>query len=768
MDRSVSGVIISKLKKIISRSLGKSEVNPKATKILTTTRRDGRIDAVNNDFVLHRDLKIRQPLYYTLDTNVDYVSLDIALLFEGFSTREIKVGLLKFSFYDSEGFILDFDSLESLSWSKKVGLYKYLHLDGCESFQRIKFPKPKGASVLGVEARYWGKSKIKFNVPNVRLAAIQEAEYHRPDSHRYIEYFRNVYNRDFRKGAVSNFINSCIATKRGHGESSSQEFSLMLQGAFFFLREIGENDEATSFGIAALGAYHSIKFEKELIQTLRADGEIVMPHEIRRRSIQKKLAKKDLYYSKLSVESELLNRDFFQNSQFSKVTYNAHDSRKVFYLLHNSLPYNSGGYATRSHGLLSSVNDIGEYEVIGATRLGYPADHAKYISKPLPSIIPQVDIVDNVKYIRLVNDRGYFKNTMLSYHKEFVNQVVRHAKLYRPQIIHAASNSRNGLVAAEVGKRLNIPSIYEVRGLWEITRVSRQPEWEGSDQYNLLKKLEVEACQNVDRVIVITEALKQILIGRGIDENKISVVPNAVNTTKFVPIEADSDLKEELGINKETIVVGYVGSVVNYEGLDDLIESLAILKKKKLSKEFKFLLVGDGAYMPQVEEKIEELDMNDTVILTGRVPHADVSRYYSIIDIAPFPRKPFEVCEVVSPLKPFEALAMQKAVLVSSCNALIEIIQDGYNGVVFEKGNNISLAEKLELLITNRNLREKVAKNGLEWVRQERDWAVIAKKANDLYDEITSTDFQKCSLNSNVDENRGTSFAAIDSASNTF
>ncbi len=128
--------------------------------------------------------------------------------------------------------------------------------------------------------------------------------------------------------------------------------------------------------------------------------------------------------------------------------------------------------------------------------------------------------------------------------------------------------------------------------------------------------------------------------------------------------------------------------------------------------------------------------MKKYFIFTGRIPHEDVEEYYSLVDITPFPRKGQPVCEMVSPLKPFEAMAMEKAVISSNVAALAEIVTDGYNGLLFEKDNAEDLALKLERLINDKKLRLKLGKQARKWVLEYRDWKVISKTLSDVYNKI--------------------------------
>lgn len=410
---------------------------------------------------------------------------------------------------------------------------------------------------------------------------------------------------------------------------------------------------------------------------------------------------------------------------------------KVFYLLHNSLPYNSGGYATRTHGLLTGIKNLGHYTPAGFSRPGYPTDHKKYISHSLPPTIPPIDIVEGIEYFRANQSTRKSSLTLEEYVEVFAGELERHGREQRVRLIHAASNYPNGLAASLAARRLGVPSVYEVRGLWEVTRMSRQKNWEHSDYCKFMAKMEAEACRHADHVITITEALKEVMVSRGVDRNKISVVPNCVHVDLFTPSEKrDLELATQLDIAPSDVVIGYIGSVVNYEGLYDLLRAGRTLLDDGVSN-FKILIVGDGAVLDGLKGLAATLCLERNVIFTGRVPHALVNRYYSLVDITPFPREPFMVCEIVSPLKPFEALACGKAVVVSSCAALTEIIEDGSNGLVFEKGRYEDLAKKLKLLIDNQDVRERLGKTGRDWVKKYRDWSHSAQIVQSIYNKIS-------------------------------
>ncbi|WP_181009834.1 glycosyltransferase family 4 protein [Ornithinimicrobium sufpigmenti] len=406
---------------------------------------------------------------------------------------------------------------------------------------------------------------------------------------------------------------------------------------------------------------------------------------------------------------------------------------RALYCLHNSLPHHSAGYATRTHGLLRGIRAEG-WDIHGVTRLGYPYDMPGHQS--LGQIEPQIE-VDGVPYHRLSTTPGIEKKNPIQPYVERYSAALRAlAEEQRPFVLHAASNHWNGLAVVQAARQLGIPSVYEVRGLWEVTRGSRDPEWMGGGMYRYMARMEADAAKYATRVIAITGALKEELVRRGVDEDKITIVPNGVETARFGPRPRNEELAARLGVAGKT-VVGYVGSILDYEGLGLLIDAAATLRAER--DDVAFLLVGDGAELPEFRERVEEEHLGDTVIFTGRVPHHEVEDYYSVIDICPFPRLPLPVCEMVSPLKPFEAMAMAKAVIASDVAALAEIVMDGHNGLLHAKGDADSLTAAIRQLADDPDRRRRLGSSAMDWVRGERDWDHLSQRVSTLYGELGGT-----------------------------
>lgn len=407
---------------------------------------------------------------------------------------------------------------------------------------------------------------------------------------------------------------------------------------------------------------------------------------------------------------------------------------KVIYCLHNSLPHSSAGYGSRSHSLLRALANSG-INAIGLTRYGYPWDMAVNRGKFPRAVFPEVDIIEDVTYRRMrTYTSGWSQVPTDRYIQACSEEIEAVAREERPAVIHAASNFLVGLSAVAAARRLGVPSIYEVRGLWEVTRASREPTWAESELYRTNVRLETQAACGADRVIAITNALKAELVRRGVPADHISVIPNSVDSSRFVPAPRDVDLERELGLAGKR-VVGYVGTITDYEGLDHLLYAVSALIDRGVDN-VHLLLVGDGTSFRELERLVTDLELDEYVTMTGRVPFDEVHRYYSLVDVAPFPRKPLPVTEMVSPLKPYEAMAMQKAVLVSSVAALAEMVDDGRTGLIFEKGNVDSLADALHLLVSEPDLCERLGEDARAWVVANRSWDQAGAAIAEIYREL--------------------------------
>lgn len=294
------------------------------------------------------------------------------------------------------------------------------------------------------------------------------------------------------------------------------------------------------------------------------------------------------------------------------------------------------------------------------------------------------------------------------------------ARSLRPDIIHAHSPVLNAIPALRVGQRLGIPSAYEVRAFWEDAAVDHGTTREGSLRYRVTRALDTWAFRRVDQIFTICEGLRADIVARGIPQDKVVVIPNAVDISSFqLSGDPDPELRRELGLDGAT-VLGFVGSFYAYEGLDLLLQAFATLSASR--PDLRVLLVGGGPQDENLKVLASELGIADKVVFTGRVPHAEVSRYYDQIDLLAYPRHSMRLTETVTPLKPLEAMAQGRVFVASDVGGHKELIRDGETGYLFRAGSREALASAISNALAARDNWPAMRQAGRHFVESVRNW----------------------------------------------
>jgi len=403
--------------------------------------------------------------------------------------------------------------------------------------------------------------------------------------------------------------------------------------------------------------------------------------------------------------------------------------RSILHVLHNSLPYRTTGSANRTQGLLAGLAGNG-YTISAINPPGFPYDD---VPPDKRDTIKADFEVGPVRYHNLLNGGEVIPRFRLG---EFLDVytagIIEQAQRDQAALIHSASNGYNGLAGTVAARTIGIPNIYEVRGLNEEGRRSRDEHYATTRQYAFAHHLETLAANEADRVIAITEGLRNTLVERGVDPAKIMVVPNGVNTERFGPLERDEALARQYGLEGK-LVIGYIGSLNWYEGHDLLFEAVRRLRPRH--PDMRVLIVGGGQEYEHLLALRSELGLDDIIVMTGRLPFEQVEAHYSLIDIAPITRSSSPVTESTSPLKPFEAMAMGKTV-ISSDVAVMKEVFNGDNGLLYTKDDADSLESVLERVLLDESLRTRLGEGGRAWVIAERDWRTLAARVAGLYAEL--------------------------------
>ena len=323
---------------------------------------------------------------------------------------------------------------------------------------------------------------------------------------------------------------------------------------------------------------------------------------------------------------------------------------------------------------------------------------------PTANIAPEVK-VDGVRYIHSRWPSSHTPNSEQAHLQASVDTLVALFRVFRPAAVLAASNWQVGLPAWIAAKRLGLPFYYEVRGFWEISKISRDAAWKDTNDYQRHYTYETWVCNQADKLFTLNRFMQEELIKRGVSAEQIDLVPNSIETLPELKQVNNANLRESLGIPKEAFVLGYVGAITEYEGLELLIEALA----KTRSHSTHALIVG--GYSPvhgsskkekivqQLENLAERLGVSEYITFIGRVPYESLGDYFGVIDATVIPRKPLAVCELVSALKPLEYLGWGKPVIASDVAPQAEVLKQGELGWLFAKGDSDALAATISEVV---------------------------------------------------------------------
>jgi PEP-CTERM/exosortase A-associated glycosyltransferase len=398
---------------------------------------------------------------------------------------------------------------------------------------------------------------------------------------------------------------------------------------------------------------------------------------------------------------------------------------RILHILDHSLPLHSG-YTFRTRAILKAQQALG-LEVACVTGARHALEDAV--------VEGAWDTHDGLRFHRGGGvTAGLPVLSEIREVRAFTRAILRAAKDFRPDILHAHSPVLTALAARSAAKRLGLPLVYEIRAFWEDAAVGNGTGREGSAKYRVTKAIETWAVNRADAVAVICEGLRGDLIARGVPAGKIMVSPNGVDLGLFGdPPPPDAALRATLGLDGAE-VIGFIGSLYDYEGIDDLIAAMPSLVAQR--PDAHLLLVGGGPRADALKAQAETSPAASRIHFVGRVPHAEVERYYSLIDVLCYPRKKMRLTDLVTPLKPLEAMAQRRLVAASDIGGHRELIRDGETGTLFAPDDPAAIAAALAGLLADRGSWETRREAGRRFVEQARDWASNAKRYLPVYQRV--------------------------------
>jgi len=398
----------------------------------------------------------------------------------------------------------------------------------------------------------------------------------------------------------------------------------------------------------------------------------------------------------------------------------------VLHVLDHSIPLQSG-YTFRTRAILKEQRALG-WQTMQVTG----PKHNQ--GKPVPAI----EQVDGLQFYRCAEAKGFIANLpvigqWLVIHV-LTKRLLEVARKEHPDIIHAHSPALNGVAAIRAGRVLGLPVVYEVRGFWEDAAVSHGTSSEGGLRYRLTRAMETWVLRRADEVTCICEGIRQDLILRGIAPAKITIVPNAVDASRFQPVgERNVDIERTLKLVGKK-VIAFIGSFYAYEGLDLLVTAMP--KLLSVRPDIRLLLVGGGQVTEAIRQQIAQMGLQDAVIMTGRVPYEDVEAYYSVTDVLVYPRKSMRLTELVTPLKPLEAMAQKSMFLASDVGGHRELVRDGVTGTLFKADDIEDLVRQLLALLEQEDRWSAIRDAGRDFVENERNWVNSVANLKPVYQRL--------------------------------
>ncbi|MBI1180466.1 MAG: glycosyltransferase, exosortase A system-associated [Alphaproteobacteria bacterium] len=383
---------------------------------------------------------------------------------------------------------------------------------------------------------------------------------------------------------------------------------------------------------------------------------------------------------------------------------------RILHVFDHSIPLHSG-YTFRSLAILRQQRALGwETEHLTGPKQGSEADGE--------------ETVDGLRFFRTAQPAAWTRRLPLIKDHAIVSVLARRlaavARQVKPDILHAHSPVLDARAALAVGRRLGIPVVYEIRAFWEDAAAAHGTFRANGFRYRLARHLETEAVRSADAVTTICEGLRRDIVARGVPEANVTVIPNAVDPAEFAhPEPADPALRRSLGLEGAT-VLGFIGSFYGYEGLDLLLDAMPAIRASR--PEIKLLLVGGGPQEDALRRQAERLALGEGVVFAGRVPHDTVARYYALVDAFLYPRHPMRLTELVTPLKPLEAMAQRKPVLASDIGGHRELIEHGRTGVLFPAGRAGAISDAVTAWAADPAAAGRLLDEAYRYATEVRTW----------------------------------------------
>ena len=438
---------------------------------------------------------------------------------------------------------------------------------------------------------------------------------------------------------------------------------------------------------------------------------------------------------------------------------------RILHVLANSPP-DVNGYAVRTHNILTTQMSINGMEPVGLTSPWYPdresmaeiceMDGITYHRCLHPArmksvsgigmkwsaargrgrIRPSDSFPDRPLWRRAIHFAlkplrpgwSWIEERILF--KHFKQRILEIAKSEEVEIIHAHVPYRVGIPALRAARQLNIPFVYEMRGMWEESAIASGRWRAGGLAHLRFRRMETKVLRSADVVVCISNTLRDEAISRGVSPDRVYVIPNAVTHDSQPSNEPKllSEMKEKLGTQP---VVGYIGSLRKLEGVDFTASAVSQLREQGIDA--KLFVLSSEPGQSELNSHCQDLGIQDYAHIVGPVPHEQVSHFYNLIDVFVVSRPDTRVTRLVTPLKPFEAMYHSRPLVMSNLPALAEIVEDGVTGILYPPDDLSKLVQSISRILTDNEFGDRLGNAAREWILSKRTWGNVCSEYITVY-----------------------------------
>lgn len=510
---------------------------------------------------------------------------------------------------------------------------------------------------------------------------------------------------------LSNLDNFIIIFKTKISNKYINLYFIDLSIKLISLIKITESDAKKEIDLWRMRRLYDLEFINYYLENLYINYNTVF---VDRFQAEFKLFKNNNYFEPLMTNLKLnLNKSL-------------EPKNNILYLIDSNILYERNGYTIKNHNFLNNFNkNIQNKKIFGVTKYGYPFDRPNGYYKQIVK-----SNFENVNYIRMGNkDDNFNNNNLIDYLKKYILETIKIANNINAGIIHSSSNYLNGIACFYAAKYLGIKSIYDYENTND-NIIFNRPEIYDSNFFTFRESMEKLIMAKCNKIITCSQAQKNILIKKNIHNSNINIINFGIDTDKYSPMDY-AEVKNSFNLKQNDIILGYIGTLEQNEGIQKIIDILPNLSSHNLN--YKFILIGDGNYKNDIMDLIKKKSIDDNLIYFNNLEQDILIKYMNLIDIGIFVRLNNNNNNDNN-INLYQLMSIGKPIIVSNIDDFKENCFDNINCCVIDDAEN--LLDKIIKLHNDNDLKQNISKNAREWIIDNYSFENVVNKLINVYNSL--------------------------------